>query len=753
MSALFPILNLPPDAIDVLAQYLEAQDLVALLSTGCKALSVLIEQRASVSRISVNFTRPVPIWPAVFKRQRGLRFLRAQISSTSLAAQTAMPSTLDILLLPPTLTRIHLGAPSAESLFVADDRKTFAISFESVFPLLQHLTLLGRPVWHDALLLQLPRSLRTLELPLNDKITPVGVANLPRELETLSLPKAASVYSPEGLAALPGHLTSLSLWLFNRVVPSLPIVVPHLTHLEVHGNYPAHEQLAQVLADLPIKVSSIVIYCHAQLDSIDLNAAANLVELRVRCSHLPSLMWLTKLPPSLTVLEVGNGFLVNSTTYYMPERYPCPRNVPSMVAGHTMTGGLPQVFNALPRTLTHLDISYYCFFRPEQLADLPPTLTFLHLPVRHKSPPVALGLKWAPRTLRTLWLPYTTIDATDLLDCPPQLADLLVYEVKISESILPMLKQQWKDSDIPRSLSLQTCVDCASSFLPKTFHIWIKLPWVMRITTSILQGDEILPTNVTEVDLDSIDPGVQPRLATLPSHLKSLILNKSTAFFPYEYAITTSFMDEPDEQETTPSWPAAPDLVLPMLTKLSLQSDTSMLSVHVPLLPPTLTHLVLTFNDSLTDDAIAFLPPQLVYLDLSYNTRLTNACVPNLPQSLTYLNMWSNPHLTDASIVSLPRGLKELYLACAKVTNAGLVYLPPSLEVLDLGDGSAYDKVAVEALPKTLRLIRWQWTRALATACTLHLPDFALTQHQKDKLGTDVDPKTAQFWRTHRVYN
>lgn len=196
-------------------------------------------------------------------------------------------------------------------------------------------------------------------------------------------------------------------------------------------------------------------------------------------------------------------------------------------------------------------------------------------------------------------------------------------------------------------------------------------------------------------------------LASLPSHLQSLILYKCKWS-------SSSILDRlpPGLQFLTFSWCKLENTTLAHLPSnlqslklVNCHSLTDAALTHLPLnlrtldlslctqfseaalahLPPHLESLNLSACHQLTDTALAHLPSDLQSLSVSYCRKLSDEALSLLPSSLLLLDLSYCNQLTDDSLIHLPLHLQSLNLsACPQFTDTALDRLPSSLQFLNL---------------------------------------------------------------------
>lgn len=133
------------------------------------------------------------------------------------------------------------------------------------------------------------------------------------------------------------------------------------------------------------------------------------------------------------------------------------------------------------------------------------------------------------------------------------------------------------------------------------------------------------------------------------------------------------------------------------ITSLSLEGSFSVAGDGSALksLPSSLLQLDLSWCHALKSTALADLPDSLTSLDLSHCARLTDAAFSSLPSSLTKLDMTECTDISSTAFETLPPSLKTL-----KINSFNGGSLPPCLSTLHLAGCHSNDPLA--ALPAAL---------------------------------------------------
>jgi hypothetical protein len=730
------IASLSQEVFDILAQYLEAQDIVTLLGTGSPFIRTSIEHRASLSSVHATFLREPREWPIFFNRQTRLRQLHVQFGPSISPFNNAFFTTHTLLTLPSTLVSIHLGMPSAEEAWTKN-AFSFAFDIESTFVFLQTISLAGRSSWTNSHLQHLPHGLRCLRLYSNTLINAEGLIDLPAELEELVLPNAVGVWTEESLALLPRSIHTLSLIMTDPI--KSPIVaklrnMPALKTMEINVRLQqGHQTSVDRLNELPSTLTSLTLTGYINVDAFIIWPPA-LTTLRLR--DTAARVQISELPKRLSTLEISPGWWRNVGQNYIPERHLLTRSpeIPQYGYSARVFGDFSK---SLTPSLTHLDLGN-CSTKPEDFECLPPYLTFLQL----KGPNSweSKLLKQFPKSLQVIRIPNIVLEHEDLLLLPCGLAELFVQEIRLGDSFVEHIRAKQSES-LPSQKSLtildrKSLIEEAIKLLPISYNTWKPIPWKITVTSKAFLN---CPNTVTSIDLDSVNPdpsgyGQSMLPPIFPSQLLSISLPQTSSFWL--------------EDLTNVALP-------PGLTKLWLPLDQTTNYLNLPLIPKTVTIIKLSYNEFITDDDIELLPPNLMYLDLSYNTSITNDGIEKLPRTLTHLNLWNNRNVTQACFQFLPPDLIELYLARVAIGGENpLAKLPPKLEILDLGSGRIFkfdQAERVDDIPcrLTLKSITWQWTKNLYLKCKEVMPNLRLTTVQMCLLRTEGDKGEDLFWNTH----
>jgi hypothetical protein len=315
-----------------------------------------------------------------------------------------------------------------------------------------------------------------------------------------------------------------------------------------------------------------------------------------------------------------------------------PQNLTRLVLCHTNITDVG--FAAIPKTLTHLDVT-----GAEQLTNA----------------------VWAllPRPLVTLVLPKTPIshlEDSDLLNLPKGLKGFHINEARrLTEHSIKCFPDSFFEP--------------GSCYMPSHLHKYAAERYMKQITNPIFELPHWMSPLVNEPTLKK----------SYPSHLTEVILTAarhlSVDYFSYLPQNLRSLECHDLLNLTDSGISKLPrNLEVFSANLASLVTDAGLTN-----LPPKLTSLMLDGTEHPTDDVMALLPRTLTVLGLAKAVKISSVGIENMPRSLIYLDIGRSTRIDQTAIKALPPNLVSLCISAARnVVNEDIQFLPRSLQYVNL---------------------------------------------------------------------
>lgn len=472
---------LPADIWAHIAErYLTSSDLVNLKLTGCHGVWYKLTRPGVVRRLSVVTDFPASKAPYKFLiGMPNLKHIEMTLSNTSTNTQSLMASlsrcleSLSLHWFPECYGRRWPGW----SLGILPPS---LVTFRSNMPI------------YDSDLVQLPRSLTSLELSRLHTIHGEGFSDLPPSLTHLRLCVTSDHLTTltNNMPYLPRNLTSLELpylsHINNEFVSSLPRDLTLLNMSRVHELSATElERLPRSLTHLNIKAATTISFDMVQYLPSSLiylcwqpnEDLANFSKPSDKTcdviSLLPSQLTSFGELPNLIQRQYARAYLLRQLP--IPETNPFPNlttEVPRWVANHITDDLMP----LLPTSIRSLVLSHNRVITSQGILRAPPHLIQLSLPNSPNTFSIpGSHFKYLPRSLRDLDIPHaTSLQDSHIKELPPQLTRL---KLCVEESRFPLTSAAL--AHFPSSL--------LALELPSCYLQVLGLPAVFQLTSSCQQ--------------------------------------------------------------------------------------------------------------------------------------------------------------------------------------------------------------------------------------------------------------------------